>query len=334
MKKVYANGLDEFLGDEIQELFYLMDIKYSDNTSNKWQRLLLCDKTGKIAGTAWSQNMDPRWSGYCGSVVEVTGKVEIYLNIYGLNIFNVRQAQPGEYDRLDFEVSIEEGERRVLIERFHGLEAMVSDVPLRSLLAQAYGKQERFQKLCDMPCDRGKHHAYRGGWLEYTVEVAEMALYLEQVCGRMRKRLFHETAAVDQSLLLAGALLHNIGKLSELKPGIETRTTRRGYLVGPVNDSVITVSVLNNSLPVEKRIQDTTNLVHVIASAGGEDTDIPPRLAEAVLLSEASRTVSRTNAFYSLFASYDFEHLDSKGREIVFSKYFDRMMMRGGVGHV
>lgn len=334
MKKVYANGLEEFLGEEIQELFYLIDIKYSDNTSNKWQRLLFCDKTGKIAGTAWSQNMDPKWSGYCGSVVEVTGKVEIYLNIYGLNVFNVRQAQPGEYDSLDFEISIEEGERKLLIERFRELEAMVSDIPLRSLLSHAYGKPERFQRLCDMPCDWGQHHAYRGGWLEYTVEVAEMALYLDQSCKRMRKRLFHEMAAVDQSLLLTGALLHSIGKLSELKPGIETRTTRRGYLVGAVNDSIITVSVLNNSLPIGKRIQDTTNLVHVIASAGGEGTDIPPRLMEAILLSEASRAVSRTNAFYSLFASYDFEHLDNSGREFVFSKYFDRMMMRGGVEYV
>lgn len=330
MKKIYAIDFSKYLGEEIQDFFYLRDVQYTDSGgANKWQKCIFSDKTGRRSGKAWSQNMNPAWTGYSRSVVRMTGRVEIYRDIYELNISNIVQARPEEYDILDFELSIEEGERQALISRFRELVHGVTDLPYQALLIRAYGNKERFSRLGELPAEWRYHHAYRGGWLEHTVDVAEECLNLAHICQSMRRRIFHGTVEVDTNLLVAGALLHDIGRLSTLNAGIEPRTTHRGFLVGAANDSVISVSALNNLLPKEERIKDLTKLLHVIAAAGGEESDIPPQTLEALILADARRTIDRANTYYSLFAEYDYENLDSYRREMVFSTCFGRLMMRG-----
>lgn len=330
MKRVYSNDFSRCLGDEIQEFFYLRDIQYTDNgQGNKWQKCVFSDKTGIRTGKAWSQYMNPAWNAYRGSIVQITGRVELFRDIYELSITGIRQAEAREYDSQDFERSIVEDERQLLIERFQNLVHGVSSYAYRSLLMRAYGNQARFARLCELPAEWKHHHAYRGGWLEHTVDVTELALYLSDVCHSMRKRMFQTYVEVDKDLLVTGALLHDIGRLSTLNAGIEPRTTQRGYLVGAVNDSLVSISALNNLLPKEERVQDLTKLLHVVAGALGEGGNIPPQTLEALLLSDAKHAVIRANTYYSMFSDYDYEHLDSK-REMVFSGCFGRQMMRGG----
>lgn len=329
MKKIYVNELKNYLGDEIQDFFYLQDIQYTDDGGNRWQMCLFCDRTGKSSGKAWSQNMNPEWDHYCGHVVKITGKVEIFRDIYGLNIFEVQKAAEQQYDILDFLVSIDEEEREHLMRRFMELAGKVVFEPYRQLLTHAYGKRERFAKLCEIPADRKFFYAYRGGWLESTVKTTELSIHLASMCTDMQRCVFHNAPPVNQDLLITGALLHDIGKLSAIQTGVEARTTRRGYLVGSVNDSMITISVLNNNLPKEKRIQDITDLLHVVAAAEGEEAEVRPQIAEGCILAEAKHILQRLNAFYSVFASYDFEHPNMPGREFVYSKFFERMLMRG-----
>lgn len=213
--------------------------------------------------------------------------------------------------------------------RFMELARMVVFEPYRHLLTHAFGRRERFAKLCELPADRKYYYVYRGGWLESTVKTTELAIHLASICTDMHHSIFHNAQPVNQDLLITGALLHDIGKLSAIQAGVEARTTRRGYLVGSVNDSMITISVLNNSLPKEKRIQDITDLLHVAASADGEHSEITPQTAEGCILAEAKHVLQHLNAFYSVFAAYDFEHPNMTGKEFVYSKYFDRMIMRG-----
>lgn len=333
MKKIYVNQLKDHLAEEIQELFYLVDIQYTDN-GNRWLTCLLTDCTGRMSGKSWSQNMNLEWEKYCGHVVLVTGMVEIYKDIYSLNIFNIEPVNEGAYDILDFLVSVNEEKRNGLICRFQELTDMVAYEPYRLLLEQAYGKEVRFKKLCELPGEQKSNYAYRGGWLERTVEITELSISLGRMCMEMRERIFHRVPEVNRDLLITGALLHDIGKLSALKPGIQACTTRRGYLVGSTNDSVTTVSVLNNLLPTSKKVHDTTALLHVVASAGKEEGEIPPQLVEGMIVAAARRTLSDLNSFYSVFMDYDHSHPYAQGKEMVFSKYFNRMLMRGGEKNV
>ena len=67
------------------------------------------------------------------------------------------------------------------------------------------------------------HHAYLGGLLEHTVAVATMAVELCQLHPRL-----------DRDLLLAAALVHDIGKSREFTYGSEIARSREGALLGHV----------------------------------------------------------------------------------------------------
>lgn len=74
------------------------------------------------------------------------------------------------------------------------------------------------------------HHAYLGGLLHHTVDVAELALSMAQTIGH-----------VDTDLVLAGALLHDIGKVKEISSNIGFPYTTEGKLLGHISLSVMIV---------------------------------------------------------------------------------------------
>jgi 3'-5' exoribonuclease len=78
-------------------------------------------------------------------------------------------------------------------------------------------------ELREHPAAKAIHHAYRGGLLEHTVSMAELAL---AVAGHYRE--------VDRDLVLVGVLFHDLGKLRELKPMPDNDYTVAGRLVGHV----------------------------------------------------------------------------------------------------
>ena len=85
----------------------------------------------------------------------------------------------------------------------------VRDPHIRVLLNRITADHER--ELREWPAAQQIHHAYRGGLLEHTLKMAEI--------GRSLARAYD----ANEDLVLAGVLLHDIGKLQEL----QLRTRRR-----------------------------------------------------------------------------------------------------------
>src|SRR5206468_8662375 len=68
------------------------------------------------------------------------------------------------------------------------------------------------------------HHAYAGGLLEHTVGVATLCREAAQLHPRLRS-----------DLILAAALLHDVGRTLELERGPTFRQTEEGRLLGHVH---------------------------------------------------------------------------------------------------
>ena len=77
---------------------------------------------------------------------------------------------------------------------------------IRKLLNYFFNKSDWWPKFQEAPAAKGIHHAYIGGLLEHSLSVAQLCHFMAE-----------HYEGVDHSLLLAGALLHDIGKLEELK---------------------------------------------------------------------------------------------------------------------
>ncbi|HEX6974563.1 MAG TPA: HD domain-containing protein [Vicinamibacterales bacterium] len=119
------------------------------------------------------------------------------------------------------------------------------------------------------------HHAYRGGLLEHILKIAEVGSVLAAAYG------------ADADLVLAGAVLHDIGKLEELDYDGVTTYSRRGNLLGHITMGAQMVREMAASIdgfPEDLR----TRIEHLVVSHHGErelGSPVEPMTEEAFILS-------------------------------------------------
>ena len=106
------------------------------------------------------------------------------------------------------------------------------------------------------PCTRAGHHAYLGGLLEHTVSVGTLVGELCQLHPRL-----------DSDLLMAAALLHDVGKTREFTYGARVRAQRRGQAARPPGDRSADDRRRGGRLPAERRLA----LLHCVLSHHGPD---------------------------------------------------------------
>ena len=163
----------------------------------------------------------------------------------------------------------------------HELVAGVGNPHLRSLLTAIVSANA--EKLKVWPAARTVHHAYRGGFLEHVVKVAEIGRTLAVQYG------------ADADLVIAGALLHDIGKLQELDYDITTSYTRDGNLIGHIALGLILVRETINGIsgfPDDLRAQ----IEHLIVSHHGSrehGAPVEPKTIEAFIVAAVDELDSR-----------------------------------------
>ena len=121
---------------------------------------------------------------------------------------------------------------QIHLTRFDHLVALVTDPHLSQLLEKVFDKSgKRWQEFCQACAAEKMHHNYRGGLLHHTVEVAELCAHVCEVIPEL-----------SRDLLIASALLHDIGKLEELEHGLNAGAyTNAGILSGHIMYGVINI---------------------------------------------------------------------------------------------
>ena len=99
----------------------------------------------------------------------------------------------------------------------------VADPGLRAVLDALTGDPDLARDWRTMPCTRSGHHAYVGGLVEHSVGVASIV----QALATWHPRL-------DADLLLAAALVHDIGHARAFRLGATFEATDEGRLLGHV----------------------------------------------------------------------------------------------------
>jgi 3'-5' exoribonuclease len=155
-----------------------------------------------------------------GDLVWVAGRVERFRDDLQLELRAIRRADPSAVDPADF-LPVAYRDLDELDGFLEHLAREVYDPDLRALLDSLLvdaGFRADFRRA---PCTRSGHHAYLGGLLEHTVAVATLAL---EACS-LHPRL-------NSDLLLAAAILHDVGKTREFELGAEIALSEAGALVG------------------------------------------------------------------------------------------------------
>ena len=221
--------------------------------------LELRDRSGVLSGRVFRE-VDRVGSRFeAGDAVRVRGRAERFRGELQAELDDVRRLDAGEFDPSEFLPaayrSVEE------LEGFlEHLAREVHDPGLREVVARVLFTEPVAAEFRRAPCTRAGHHAYLGGLLEHTVSVATLA---GELCP-LHPRL-------DSDLLMAAALLHDVGKVREFSYGAEFELTDEGRLLGHLTLGAEIVGAAAGGLPEQRRVA----LLHCILSHHGTDPARP-----------------------------------------------------------
>jgi 3'-5' exoribonuclease len=208
--------------------------------------LELVDPSGRIEARVWSdvELLDNRFSE--GDAVHVLGRVERFRDRLQLE---VRSLEAAEADPSELAPAM----RRDAAELDGFLEFLASEIShdgLRETVGRFLADEPFRAALRGLPAAE-THHAYAGGLLEHTVGVATLCREAAQLHPRLRS-----------DLLLAAALLHDVGRTRELERGPTFRQTEEGRLLGHVHLGLRLIEERAAALRSDARAE----LLHAVAA--------------------------------------------------------------------
>lgn len=110
------------------------------------------------------------------------------------------------------------------------VESRIQNVPLRKLVADIM--EQHREQLLTWPAAKKNHHAFASGYLEHVLNVTRTCCYLAEKYCELYRDL---EPPLCSDVVIAGAALHDIGKLRELEVGpCGTEYTVAGHLIGHV----------------------------------------------------------------------------------------------------
>lgn len=264
-------------GDAIRACYYVTEFRADTTRSGQpYLRLRLADRHGSLEGMVWD-DVD-RYAPHVreGGFVGVAGRIGSYngrkqLRIEVLSALRVGPDETAQFlptsERDPAEMEAELAARIASI-RDDGLRAVVQRV-----LDPGTTIGRRFRRA---PAAKRNHHATVGGLLEHTLSVTG-------VCDRLAA---HYGADVDRDLLIAGALLHDIGKTREISLAPGFPYTDEGRLLGHIVLGLADVGNAAEATPALD-LERRTVLLHLIAAHQGRyewQSPREPLTLEALLL--------------------------------------------------
>jgi len=231
--------------------------------------LELRDRTGSIPARVF-RDVDLLGSRFeRGDAIEVRGKVERFRGNLSAEVTALRRIEPDSFDPAEFLPSAYRS-----IEELNGflehLTREVYDQALREVVERVLDTEPVASEFRRAPCTRGGHHAYLGGLLELTVAVATL---VGEVCQLHPK--------LDSDLLMAAALLHDVGKAREFTYGARFELSDEGRMLGHLAIGAQLIAGAAEDVPAERRLPLLNCVLshHGHDGASGRGFDSPEALA-------------------------------------------------------
>ena len=249
--------------------------------------LMLQDASGRIAARVFDDVERLKGAFEAGEFVKVRARANVYNDRLQLIVENIRRVHL-EQDREDGfrEEDCVISSARPVDQMWAELQERVAGVGnpfVKRLLEAIVSANET--KLRVWPAAQTLHHAYRAGFLEHVLQMAAV--------GDMLARAYQ----ADADLVLAGALLHDIGKLQELDYDLATSYSREGRLLGHIMLGSVLVgeaAAAVEGFPPEL----LTQIQHLILSHHGRlefGSPVAPMTVEAFILSFVDDLDARIN---------------------------------------
>jgi 3'-5' exoribonuclease len=276
--------------------------------------LVLQDISGEIGAKVF-QDVDAADEQFeAGEFVAVQGKGNLFNQRLELILDKIRRVIPDDA-KLGFrEEDCIPASPRPLDEMWQELTirlAGIQDPYIRELLTRVVDRHA--DKLRVWPAARQVHHAYRSGLLEHVLKLMEIAVFLADAYDARR------------DLVIAGALLHDIGKLEELDYETTVNYSLSGNLVGHIVIGARMVRDVIREIP-DFPPELGLEIEHLILSHHGQKelgSPVVPMTIEALIVAAADDFDARMNQVRRHLADDD-----TDGRFTAYHRNLERVLLK------
>lgn len=292
MKDTYIKDLKP---DSPVRSTFLVQTKERKVTSNgaAYLDLTLQDTTGVISAKLWDFSERTTAPFEADDVVQVEGFVESYRGTPQLRVRKIALCPAEQVDLLDYLPRTQ----RVPDEMYSALVARVSrmeDGPLRALLLSILEDPCLAEKYKLAPAAMSYHHAFLGGLLEHVSSLIALADLVADHYPWLRR-----------DLIVAGLILHDLGKTEELNFSRGFRYSTRGQLIGHITMALEIVQAKIQQIPnFPRQLKD--ELEHIIISHHGKlefGSPKEPMFAEALVVNFLDEMDSKLEAVRAQYAA-------------------------------
>ncbi|MBV6492800.1 MAG: 3'-5' exoribonuclease YhaM [Turneriella sp.] len=278
-------------------------------------RLILADASGHMPAIYFANAVELKKISAIakpGKIIRIQGIVEEFQNVKQIKLTKIESVEEGEGELSRFWARTPHS-RRQIYQEIRTLLQKITSNELREVCIE-FLKDRAFMRLfIESPASRGVHHAYIGGLMEHTCNVMHTVAEFCKIYPH-----------ADADLALAGAFLHDIGKVDEYDFLLSHyEHSEAGRLKG---HTLLSYERLKVKL-VKSKMHPLTQakLEHVILSHQGKriwGAIEEPRFLEAYLVHAADAVDSTQFIFNELKRTSLERGMDSAWSE--YSKYLGR----------
>jgi 3'-5' exoribonuclease len=273
------------VGDRVQDRLLVVEVEHRDSARGGFTTLTLANRHGQLSTAPFWAEDQARIAGIeRGAVAQVVGEVGLYHGKRQLKVSSIRLLAHDAVDWRQLLPSVGDvGRYWDTLDRWR---REIRGPRLRRTLDLFYADGSFRGRYEQCPASTTGHHAELGGLLRHTCEVATIGRAIAKVCR------------ADTDMVIAGALLHDIGKLEAYRWDGAFEATERGTLLGHVTLGMLMLGLrVAEAHPAPCTERELTILHHLIASHHGRQefgAAVAPMTLEAEVLHFADNASAKT----------------------------------------
>ena len=315
-KEIYLKDIKQ--GEKVSSSFLVAEKNMAfSQKGSPYLNLKLKDKTGELDGKVWDNAVEFDQQFKKGDIVTIEGRAASYKNAIQISVVGIKKCNWEDIEPTDY-LPGAKGDVKAMYSEMLTYVEKVQNKPLQNLLYAFFQDEKTAELFQRAPAAKGFHHIYLGGLLEHTLSVV-----------RLLTKTAEHYPNLDRDMLIAGGLLHDIGKIYEFSYDQLIEYSDEGRLIGHI---VMGVEMINKKIAAidDFPLQIALKLRHIILSHHGEfeyGSPKRPKTPEALVVHYIDDLDAKLNAFETFIADSNNANPDSDWT--AYNRFLERFLYKG-----
>lgn len=312
-KEIYLKDIRQ--GDKVADTFLVAEKNMAFSQKGApYLTVRLKDKSGETDSKVWENAVELDRVFKKGDIVFIEGRAASYKNALQLSIINIQKIPWEEVNPADY-LPAAATDVSIMFEEIMAYISKIQNEHLREMLIVFFQDEKNAELFKKAPAAKGFHHIYLGGLLEHTLSVVRL---LEKAAQHYPK--------LNKDMLIAGGILHDIGKIYEFKYEGLIDYSDEGRLIGHI---VMGVEMINKTIAALPDFPEhlSLELRHLLLSHHGEfefGSPKRPKTPEALVVHYIDDLDAKLNAFETFIAGTENDDSDWTP----YNRFFERFLYK------